>query len=130
MPGRLVLLGSIDGHAATVIANLLKGWEVRDLPFGQITRYAPVPGEQRTVGLVVLQSRGENPEEIARWCREVRANPQLAGARLLVALDPDLAGQYAGARAAGADECVMVPASAGHVERLLRTLLGQDLEDH
>jgi len=121
---RILLLGSIDGHAATVIAHLLRGWEVRDLPYDRIAGVTLPPGEQGKVGLVVLQSRQESEAEIVRWCRAVKANPHLAGAKLLVALDPDLAGQYSAARSAGADECLMVPASAGHVEKLLQKLLG------
>lgn len=129
MPGRILLLGDIDGHAATVIANLLTGWEVRSLPWDRITRHTLPPEEQGKVGLVVLQSRSENEAEIVRWCKEVKANTHLAGAKLLVALDPDLAGQYAATRAAGADECLMVPASAGHVEKMLRSLLGESFPE-
>ena len=98
--------------------------------FAELLNYATLPFYWWTYERQKDRPQDEHTDEIVRWCREVRANAALAGARLLVALDPDLAGQYAPARAAGADECLMVPASAGHVERLLRTLLGQDLEDH
>lgn len=118
----LVLLGAIDGHAATVIAHLLEALESRALPHDAVATFTPGP-DDGPVRLVVVQSRTEKTAEIVRVCQAIRANPALADARLLVALDPDLAGQYSAIRAAGADECLMVPASAGHVEKLLQKLL-------
>ncbi len=123
MTSPTLLLAHVDVHAATVIEHLLAGWRRRDLDPQRLEQLRLDPGER--AGLVVLQGMGDE-EELVEACGAVRQHPALRDARLLVALDPDLALQYGPARAAGADECLMVPASSGHVETLLRRLLGSD----
>ena len=125
MPMPILLMASIDPQAATIIHNILSGWERRDLPPEQLGTEALPSEELARVGLVVVQSRGDL-EELVGWCAKVRKHPMLRQARLLVALDVLLATQFSTARAAGADQCLMVPASAGHVAALLENLLGED----
>ncbi len=115
------VLASIDVHTATLIGNLLPEWTEHTIDPGALASFAPAGGAP-PVALVVVQSLGDQ-EELVEWCQAARGNPAFAEARLLVALDPDIALQYGPARAAGAHECLMVPASVGHIERLLMNLL-------
>lgn len=123
MPPFCAVLASIDVHTATLLSNLLHTWSVVNVDPAKLGAYE---AGAAPVGLVVLQSLGDQ-EELLDWCATVQANASFADARLVVALDPDLALQYGPARAAGAHECLMVPASVGHIERMLKNLLGDRL---
>lgn len=120
-----VLFGAIDVHTQTLISNLLCEWTPAPLPLDGIDGYSLPPDGDGPVGLVVLQSMGDE-DQIVGWCEAVRRNPVLSGAKLLVALDPDLALQYGPVTSAGADEVMMVPTSIGHLERLLKGLVGAE----
>ncbi len=115
MSSRRVLFVDIEAQIQTILENVLEGWEhLSDGP-GLLDR---IPDG---TDLVVIQSRGDE-RELLGWVTKIREQVGRS-AKILVALDPDLAGQCAPAMAAGADQCLMVPAAYGHVERLIQRLL-------